>query len=187
MALASRVDVTALLGACRSTGRSFFAAMLQHTAAAANAVPELRQRLRVVDGQDVVVEHPQVDPAFTVAVEGGLFDFATVPFTDDPVAFDRAVANVSADRVPAEDLSAFDGRRDDVVYQSCLPWLDFTGLTHPVTGPDDSVPRIAWGRFVTEGRRTRLTVNVQVHHALVDGAHLGAFFQDLVRRCADAS
>jgi len=38
---------------------------------------------------------------------------------------------------------------------------------------------VAWGKFVPEGPEWRMAVSIQVHHALVDGAHLGAFFAAL--------
>jgi len=64
------------------------------------------------------------------------------------------------------------------VYLSCLPWIHFRSMTHPVhTDRPDSVPRIAWGRYRLDGGVATLPVNIQVHHALVDGSHLGAFFE----------
>ena len=126
---------------------------------------------------DVVVEHTTVDPAFTVAVEGGLFNFASVRLTPDVHTFAADVARVSEAKRDTTELEPFEGVRDDVLFMSCVPWLAFTSLTHPVhTDRVDSVPRIAWGRMEKVHGRVLVPVNIQVHHALVDGAHLGAFF-----------
>jgi chloramphenicol O-acetyltransferase type A len=71
---------------------------------------------------------------------------------------------------------------DDWFYMSCLPWVDFTAMTNPVDGPDDCVPRVTWGKFVPHSGAWRLSVSVQVHHALVDGLHLGRFYETLQSR-----
>ncbi|MBT3222360.1 MAG: hypothetical protein HN348_25075 [Proteobacteria bacterium] len=53
-----------------------------------------------------------------------------------------------------------------------------TSVQHAMSyHPHDSVPRISWGKFVKEGSRTRMPLAVQVHYALVDGRHVGRFFQ----------
>jgi chloramphenicol O-acetyltransferase type A len=178
LGITADVDMTALLETCQREQTSLFARTMHALVSAANQIPALRQRMRVEDGSDRVVEHEVVDPAFTVGVEGGLFNFATVPMTDDPGTFDEAVAKASAKQRHNDILEPFEGVRDDVLYLSCLPWVHFRSMTHPVhTDRPDSVPRIAWGRYRLEGGIATLPVNIQVHHALVDGSHLGAFFE----------
>lgn len=177
LGITADVDVTALLEAARRDGTSLFAAVMHRLTGAANAVPQLRQRIRIEGEDEYVVQHDRVDPAFTVPVEGGLFNFASVPFAADLEAFASAVAQASAAQRHNLELQPFEDLRDDVFYMSCLPWMHFTSMTHPVhTDWPDSVPRIAWGRFTKVDGRTTMPVNIQVHHALVDGSHLGAFF-----------
>lgn len=180
MAVTVEVDVTTAVAACRAEGRSVFAGLMHGLVGAVQAVPALRQRIRF-EGGEHVVEHDRVDPAFTVAVAGGRFGFATVPYVDDPVAFSVAVREASEAQHHIAELQPFEGVRDDVVYMSCLPWLSFTSLTHPVhasrEGFVDDVPRIAWGKLTERDGRQVMPVNLQVHHALVDGRHLGAFFE----------
>ena len=48
---------------------------------------------------------------------------------------------------------------------------------HPIHhDPPDSVPRIAWGKYFEEHGSMKLPLNVQAHHALLDGVHLGKYF-----------
>jgi chloramphenicol O-acetyltransferase type A len=42
--------------------------------------------------------------------------------------------------------------------------------------PVDSIPRIAWGKYFEENGKIKLPLSVQVHHALVDGLHVGQYF-----------
>jgi len=67
---------------------------------------------------------------------------------------------------------------------SCLPWLHYSDLRQPVPHPADSNPRLTWGKYVTEGGRTHLPVTLLCNHALVDGLHLGQFYEALERELA---
>ncbi len=44
---------------------------------------------------------------------------------------------------------------------------------------EDSVPKIAFGKFIRENDRTLLPISVEVHHALVDGLHVGQYLNRL--------
>ena len=57
-----------------------------------------------------------------------------------------------------------------------LPWLRFTAYTNALPG-GDSIPRIVFGRATREGRRMKMPVAVEVHHALVDGLDVARFFE----------
>jgi chloramphenicol O-acetyltransferase type A len=190
MAITVELDVTELVAELKAEGTGLFAGVMHHLVGAAQTVAPLRQRIRLADGDDPgpdllggapmlehVVEHDRVDPGFTVAVSGDRFNVATVPYTDDRAAFAAAVADESERLRDQGDVQPFDGLRDDLLYMSCLPWLRFTSLTHPVhTERPDTTPRIAWGRIETRDGRRTMPVNIQAHHALVDGVHLAAFF-----------
>jgi chloramphenicol O-acetyltransferase type A len=39
------------------------------------------------------------------------------------------------------------------------------------------VPRFAWGKFFDEGERRKMPLGVQAHHALMDGVHVGRFYE----------
>jgi chloramphenicol O-acetyltransferase type A len=48
-------------------------------------------------------------------------------------------------------------------------------MVHPPFDSTDSIPRFAWGRFYEEGDRLKMPLNLQVHHALLDGVDVGRF------------
>jgi len=180
LGITANVDVTELVRARKERGESLFAGMLHRIMAAANRVDSLRQRIRVEDGHDVVVEHETVHPGFTVSGAEGLFNFATAEFTADRTRFAEAVGEASRAKRNATTLTPFEGQRDDLIFCSCIPWIDFTHVTHPVPLKRlDSIPRIAWGRIVQDAHGAHCAVNIQAHHALVDGAHVGALFDNL--------
>lgn len=50
-------------------------------------------------------------------------------------------------------------------------------IIQPVPIPGDSNIRIAWGRYFLQGDRTLLPLSVLCRRALVDGMHIGKFYE----------
>ena len=82
---------------------------------------------------------------------------------------------------------AFEPRVGDaaLLHFTTLPWLHFTSFAHARQSPSrsgmaDSVPKIAFGRIDADpagGAQRWLPMQVDVHHALMDGVHVGRFVQ----------
>ena len=141
---------------------------------AGNAVPELRQRVRVEDGREWVVEHAQLDCTCTVAREDGSFTFCSFFRDADRQRFIAQVPRSIEAATGAEGLDLSQQHRDDMLYLSSIPWRDISAVVHAASGdPLDCVPRLMWGRV--EG--DRLTMCVTAHHALVDGVHVARFWE----------
>lgn len=166
------VDVTELLAFVKREGHSLTVAMAYLIARGANAVPEFRLRIR----GDQVVEHEVVEPSFSFLVDEDRFGFCSVPYTATFPAF----AAIAAERITELRARAdpFDDQaRDDVLYMSPIPWVTFTAFNHPMQlHPADSVPRFAWGKFFRDGDALKMPLNVQGHHAVMDGIHMGRFY-----------
>jgi chloramphenicol O-acetyltransferase type A len=61
---------------------------------------------------------------------------------------------------------------------TAIPWVSFTSFMHPLDlSPVDSVPRFAWGKFFADGELLKMPLSVQAHHALMDGLHVGRFYE----------
>jgi chloramphenicol O-acetyltransferase type A len=169
--LCTRIDVTHLMSR-KDAGIRPYHGCLFALGAGLHAVPEMRQRFR----REAVVEHDSIALSITVPDGAGGFVFADLDWQEDYRAFEKAAQAQIIDALARDTLGANDGAaRDDVAYLSCLPWLDFTALDNALPGPEDCIPRLSWGKFVTSGQRIDMALAMQVHHALVDGAHLGAF------------
>ena len=135
-------------------------------------------RLRLDDGR--VRVHEAVHGSTTVLSEGGeSFFFAELDHTAD---FEAFVAQASAAIDAARTMrAAFEPKPDDVarVYFTSLPWLHFTSFSHARNWKrEDSIPRFAFGRAQSEGGHLWLPMSVEVHHALMDGVHVGRYVQD---------
>ena len=169
------VDVTAFHPFVKRNASSFTVAMVYLISRASNAIPEFRQRIR----GDEVVEHEIVHPGFAVLVDTDLFSFCAVAYAEDFSEFAKRAASGIANVKEHPDLEA-NPEKDDVVYMSPIPWVSFTSFTHPMQlHPADSVPRFAWGKYFEEGDTLKMPVGVQGHHAVMDGVHMGRFYERL--------
>jgi chloramphenicol O-acetyltransferase type A len=167
------VDITETLRAAKRRGVSITAAVVYLVARTANQVPEFRYRIR----NDSVVEHAVVHPASTVMATDDLFTFCTYEYAADFSTFVRGynAATAHAKAHPSLDDPA---DRDDLLFMTAIPWVSFTSFSHPVLSiPTDSIPRFAWGRFYDRGESVMMPFSVQGHHALLDGVHVGQYFQ----------
>jgi len=172
--LCAPVDVTRYRHAVKEHGISFNTACVYLITRVANEIPEFRQRIR--GGE--VIEHDVVDASTTVMSHDELFSFCLIPYTEDIREFAAAMAIETA-RVRGDPqlTDGEGGRRDDLLFMTAIPWVSFTSFMHPVhLSPIDSIPRFAWGRFHWEGNTLLMPLNVQGHHALMDGLHIGRFY-----------
>ncbi len=171
-ATTARLDVTHLM-ARKADGMSPYRGCLFAIGAGLHRVPELCMRFRA----DQVVAHDMITLSMTVPTDVGSFGYAYVPFVADFAAFEGQ-AIVLIDAVAAGiTLDANSGERDDLAYLSCMPWLDYSSINNALPGPDDCIPRITWGKFVERDGRWDMAMTLEVHHALVDGAQVGAYFE----------
>ena len=135
---------------------------------------------------DRVLVHDRIDMGTTILMDGERFAFCYFEYDEDGARFlEKASAAV-------ERLRASDGRlqpsddRDDLIHCSVLPWISFTSFSHARKwGRQDSVPKIVFGKYFADGGRFRMPVSVEVHHALMDGVHVGRYFERLERFFAD--
>jgi len=177
--ITSELDTTGARARWKAQGVGVFAGIVHAVTGAANAVPQLRQRIRVDGDRLRVVEHDVLAAGYTVGTESELFNYGYTPWMDDLGAFSRHVRAESERMRTAVVLEPNEGVRDNLLYISSIPWLNYTGLTQPVAGRMDSVPRVCWSKMSRRGDREILAVTLQVHHALVDGRHVAAFYERL--------
>lgn len=173
----ARVDVTRLLAHVRARGFSFSAALAFCCTRTANGIDNFRYRFdeegpyRI--GRNVAfMTHLRENEEIFITVEG--------PPTEDMAAFCQIVQRRAEE--PGYDYGIENlPKRSDFINFSSIPWLDYTQLFRTITrAGKDCVPKISWGRYTTDAMGcTKLTLTVQVHHGLMDGYHVGLFYQQL--------
>ncbi|MBD0776211.1 chloramphenicol acetyltransferase [Maribacter sp. ANRC-HE7] len=180
----ANVDISILLPFLKDHKFPINIGMVYLLARTANEIPEFRWRIR----GDEVVEHPLAHPSFTVSTDvADVFSFCSVDFSyDSNVFFDKAstiMENMKTNPSLEDEIG-----RDDFLFMSTFPWVSFTSIQHAMHyHPSDSVPRIVWGKFFEQDGKTWMPLSVQAHHAIVDGRHIGQFFQDFEAMASAAS
>jgi chloramphenicol O-acetyltransferase type A len=172
------LDISGFLAFVKDKKLPFYFATMYAVMKVVNTLDDFRYRIR--NGQ--VVLHETVHPSFTYLdskENSGLFKVVTIDMTDNISDFvltaDKA-AKSQKEYFPAETLAG----RDDLIYITCLPWISFTHISHTISlNRTDSVPRISWGKFFTEGSRVLLPFSVQVNHAVADGYQVAMLVEKL--------
>jgi chloramphenicol O-acetyltransferase type A len=173
--MVANLDITGLHAAVKRRGSSITFAIVYVISRAANAVPEFRYRLR--EGR--VVEHEVVHPSFTLLVDDDLFTFCNLEYAEDFSAFVAMAAERVAYAKAHPGLEDKAGQ-DNLLFMSAIPWVSFTMFMHPMNlNQADSIPRFAWGKFFQEGEALKMPLGVQVHHALMDGLHVGRYYNEV--------
>ncbi len=138
---------------------------------AANEIEPFRYRLR--DGK--VLVHPVIHGATTVFLPNETFNFAYFNYEQDFVKFVEGAKAAVAAATAAGNFQRKDND-DNMIHCTVLPWVAFTSFSHARNWKrEDSVPKISFGKFVRDGERTLLPFSVEVHHALMDGFHVGRY------------
>ena len=169
----ANVDVTGPIRFAREHGGSSFLAILYVAVKAANAVPELRQR--VVDGQ--IVEFDYCNVGYTVALPDKTFCNC---YTESRMSIEEFFVDAKRRQKEAMGHPGFVNPDEDetgLIFASCIPWLAFTQCIQPAPIPADYNPRIVFGKYIREGERTLMPLHIQCNHALVDGYHLSEFYR----------
>lgn len=177
LSITANVKTTHVMEGLKPKGISIFNATLFGIMRAANSIPEFKTRIR---GDDVI-EHDVLNASVTVPIEGERFAFCEIDYSPDWETFDanceQAIARAKNQNQLVENIEI---GNDRWIFTSCLPWINFSALQNPLTGPDDCVPRIVWGKISQNSDGSwSMPVAVEVHHALVDGIHLAKFFNQL--------
>lgn len=172
--ITANVDITAFLNSIKSTDFPLNISLVHLLSKVANDIPEFRWRIR----NDEIVEHETVQPSFTVPTdEADVFSFCTVPFQNELQGFIDQAKKIQQAMKTNPSIEDEEGR-DDYLFMSAIPWVSFTSMQHAMSyHPHDSVPRISWGKFFEQEGKTLMPLSVQAHHALVDGKHMGLYFQ----------
>lgn len=171
--ICANVDLTVFYPFIKQHGISFNIATVYILTRAANAIPEFRYRIR---GEDVI-EHEVVHPSSTIMGKDDVFSFCTMEYFEKFSDFAARNAEKIARVRERPRLLGEDKGRDDLLFMTAIPWVSFTSFMHPLKLPVDSVPRFAWGKFFEEGESLKMPLSVQGHHALMDGLHMGRYYE----------
>ena len=171
------VDVTDFVQLCKARGWSFYPAFIRVAAMASNAVPELRRRIR----GELVVEYDRCDTSHIELLDNGTYCYCTLRH-DPAQSWEDYMAYAAAQRKAARAGASIEEEEDveSLLFITSLPWLHYSAFLQPTAGPDDSNPRISWGKYEPDNRgRLMMPLTILAHHSLVDGLQIAAFYREI--------
>jgi chloramphenicol O-acetyltransferase type A len=174
--ITANVDITHLLPYLKKNKLPITPSIVYLVSRVANEISEFKWRIR----EGKVVEHNTVQPSFTVFTDvADVFSFCTVKYEKEAKVFIQKAFEKS-EKMKKDPSFEDEIGRDDFLFLSSIPWVSFTSFKHAMRfHPSDSVPRIVWGKFFESNGRMQMPLSVQVHHAVVDGRHVGYYFQKI--------
>ena len=180
VSLTTNCDITLLRQTVLENGWPFFLTALYCAVNAANAVPELRRRIK----GETVVEYETCISSHTVALPDSSYCYCELDCAK-PFAEYLPYAQAEVEKAKVQRLFEDGEDPDRLFFVSSVPWVSFTALSLPAPNPADSNVRITFGKFFEQGGKTLLPINLTVNHALADGIHMAKFFEGFERRAAN--
>lgn len=172
-------DVTNLYNFAKQQNISFYYALTYLSAQAINSVEAFRYLLK----DDQLYLSDGRSPSFTDMHPGSdQFHIVTMPLGNELVSFCQDARARSISQTAFIELAS---EADDLIYISCLPWVELTALTNERNfDKNDSIPRLAWGKYAEENGRKTLHISMELNHRFVDGVHVGKFHKKLTELIA---
>lgn len=174
------VDVTNLYEYTHSRKLSFYYAMIYLVTQSLNEVPAFL--LDIVDDEVVVLDRRS--PSFCDIRKGSeAFYIVNLLLGDDMEDFCRRARERSM--IQTTYFSENNPENEAWIYFSCIPWIDLTCVTNERDfDPDDTVPRISWGKYSECDGKKKLNMSFEVNHRFIDGYHIGVFEKHLTEKIA---
>ena len=173
------LDFTRAYYKCKKDGISFFLYYLHLASRTVNSLEPFRYR--IADGK--VFIYDKINASATISRADNTFGFSHIVHDEDLEVFlDNAEKEVK--RIQSGSGLMLEEVRQNEVHYSALPWVKFTSLSHSRSySAEDSCPKISFGKLSLEDGKRMMPVSIHVHHALMDGYHVGLFvekYQDLL-------
>lgn len=173
------LDCTRAYEKSKDDNISFFLYYLYLSCKAVNSIEPFKYR---IEGHKVFI-YDKINASATISRDDNTFGFSNIIYDEDLNTF-LSNAQQEIERIRSGSGLMLEEIRQDEVHYSALPWIKFSSLSHSRRySREDSCPKISFGKLTSENGRKIMPVSIHVHHALMDGYHVGVFvekFQDLL-------
>lgn len=165
-----QVEAGGLYSCARDRNASFFLLALYAILRAANAVPQVRQRIL---GNNIV-EFERIAVMTPIMTGQELFRQIWCEYASDFSGFaDEAAPKVASAKKGTP--SPMEDHGEDFFCASCLPWLHFSAIAQAECHFGQAIPILAWGKM----KNGLIPISCKFNHAFVDGLHASRFFANI--------
>ena len=167
-------DCTKAYHKAKEVGVSFFVYYLHKTIVAVNKIENFRYRIE----EDKVYLYDTINASATILREDKTFGFSEIEYDENLSNFESNFNN-EATRVQNTPGLFTKEYHENIIHFSALPWINFTSISHSRSfSMPDSCPKFSFGKITDENGVKKIPMAVYVHHGLIDGYHLGLFFEE---------
>ncbi len=170
--MTANLDVSKIYTFCAEYDFSYSLACLFFSQQTVNEIPEFR--IRQLDNK--LVQYDLVEATQTILQDDETFSFCYFEHKPNIFQFDQAGKEA---REKYKALNTFDveTERLDLIYYSVIPWVSFTSFKHATRfDKTQTIPRIVFGKYFYEGDVLKMPVSVEANHTIMDGIHVGKYF-----------
>lgn len=174
-------DVTRPLGFARENDVSFNLVMVYLCNSVMDSIKNYRYRF--IDGRPFIIDH--IRPFINHLAPGSeTFVISEGPWPcDDIIKFCKETHKRFEKMDQESSFAKMSGQLDIVNYTS-IPWVRYTGVVRTIKKDgEDNAPKISFGKYYEKDGRVFMPVSNQSHHGLMDGYHVGLFFNRLQEAC----
>ena len=183
--ITANVDVTKPLQFAREHKVSFNLAMVYLSTKTLDRIENFRYRF--IDGKPFIINHTRalvnhIIPGHELFVMGeGLYP------CDDIIEFCRVTHERQMSATP-ESMQDKVRHKLDIINFTSIPWVQYTGFIRTVIHNGvDNAPKMSFGKYFEDPVNPGtiwMPVSCQTHHGLMDGRHVGEFYQNLQEACS---
>lgn len=167
------VDVTNAFQWSKKNKTSFFVVYLYACMKAINAIENFKYRIE----NDKVAIYNIIHASATIARPDSTFGFSYIEFSEDFEVFNQNF-NLEKERICSSSDLFPPIYSEGCIHCSALPWMNFSAHKEPISGvKDESIPKLSFGKIKENKYSFLMPVAINVNHALVDGYHVGEFFE----------
>lgn len=175
------VDVTRPLAFAHRNGVSFNLVMVYLCNRTADSI--VNYRYRFIDGKPFLIDHTR--PTVNHIKKGEeIFVIGEGPWPCDDILEFCRICHANQEAATKEDMPGRVRNKLDIINYTSMPWIGYSGFIRTIRQNGvDNAPKISFGKYAKRDGKVWMPVSSQTHHGLMDGCHVGLFYERLQKAC----
>lgn len=173
--ITTEIDVSALKLFSNKNECSFYYSLVYLSTEILDSIENFRYKIQ---GQEVIL-YDSLIPSFTDMTSGdSLYRGVTLLRGDDLLNFCESAKELSHNQTMY--FPEINYPLDQLIHYSMIPWINFTGYQNQFyINKDDSIPKVTFGKYLEKDGKLMMPISLEANHRLVDGYHMGLYFNRL--------
>lgn len=179
--LTSYIDVTKPLAFAHEHRISFNLVMVYLCNKTVDSI--INYRYRFYKGKPFLIDHTR--PTVNHIKKGeDIFVIGEGPWPCNDIVEFCKKCHENQEAATPEDMQDRVRHKLDIINYTSLPWVEYTAFIRTIIhNGEDNAPKISFGKYKEKDGQILMPVSNQTHHGLMDGVHVGMFFEKLQKEC----